>query len=159
MPNRLSRYWHLGVFTMSVTQLCRHLQLSLESQECSEPTSEVRARDMQKSGVLQPLSPADPGGAGRAGERLAVPWNRASKQTGCVLPTSGSKSTQPGGLRFGKPSYTFFSTTQVEQTYNRSCSLSEIFLITSLTEPFLSVVFKCAKAKQVLYCIELMSGF
>lgn len=141
MLTRLFRYRHLVIFTMSVTQPCRHLQSSLESQECSVLTSQVRARDMQKTGILQSLSPADPGRAGIARTHLTVPWNTARKQSGYVLPTSGSKSTQLGDGRFGKLSSPCFSTTHVEQTYSKSYNLSEIFLNTSLTEPFLSVVF------------------
>lgn len=108
MPSRLFRYQHLGVFMMSVTQPCRHLQSCLESQEGSEPTSCLRAREMQKTGVLQSLSPADPGQAGVAKARLSVPWNTARKQMGYVLPMSGSKSTQVGDGRFGKLSSPFF---------------------------------------------------
>lgn len=108
MSNRLFRYRRLGVFTMSVTQPCRHLQSSLESQECWEPTSHIRARGMQKNGILQSLSHAHPGQAGIARAWLTIPWNTARKQTGYVLPTYGSKCTQLGDGRFGKLSSPFF---------------------------------------------------
>lgn len=68
---------------MSVTQPGRHLQ----SRECSELTSQVRAREMQKAGVPQSLSLADSGQAGTARADLTPLKQPGSRQVmTCLCP-------------------------------------------------------------------------